>query len=232
LAACFVLGKRVGHGTQAFIPHNIPLTILGASILWFGWFGFNAGSAFAADGNAVRALVATQIGASLGSLGWVLAEWRRTGKPTLLGAASGAVAGLVAITPAAGFVSPASALLIGLLAGFLCFKAVTLKERFGYDDSLDVVGIHMVGGILGSLLTGVFASSALNPAVSDGLAFGGFDFFLKQLVGVIVILAFSYVASFGLAKLVDVWIGLRVTEREELEGLDITQHDERAYSSE
>ena len=232
LALIRVLGPRRGFGTDSMRPHSLPLTLVGTGILWFGWFGFNAGSAFAADGNAVRALVTTQIGASLGALGWVVAEWRRTGKPTLLGAASGAVAGLVAITPAAGFVSPASALVIGLLAGFVCFKAIGLKERFGYDDSLDVVGIHMVGGILGSLLTGVFASTELNPAGFDGVIHGGFDFFLKQLVGVAVILVFSYVVSFGLAKLVDGWIGLRVTEREELEGLDITQHEERAYSIE
>jgi ammonium transporter, Amt family len=227
-----VLGPRRGFGTDAMRPHSLPLTLIGTAILWFGWFGFNAGSAFAADGNAVRALVTTQIGASLGALGWVIAEWRRTGKPTLLGAASGAVAGLVAITPAAGFVSPLSALVIGFAGGVVCFWAISLKERFGYDDSLDVVGIHMVGGILGSLLTGVFASSTLNPNVSDGLAFGGFDFFLKQLVGVLAILAFSFTASWVLAKVVDRFIGLRVTEREELEGLDITQHEERAYGSE
>jgi len=227
-----VLGPRRGHGTDAMRPHSLPLTLIGTGILWFGWFGFNAGSALAADGNAVRALVATQIGASLGALGWVAAEWRKTGKPTLLGAASGAVAGLVAITPAAGFVSPMAAMVIGLLGGYVCFKAVGLKERFGYDDSLDVVGIHMVGGIMGSLLTGVLASAVLNPAGADGLIFGGIDFFLKQVVGVIAILVFGFVASWLLAKLVDGWIGLRVTEREELEGLDITQHEERAYSSE
>jgi Amt family ammonium transporter len=175
-------------------------------------------------------MVTTQVGASLGALGWVAAEWRRLGKPTLLGAASGAVAGLVAITPAAGFVSPLWAVVIGLAAGVLCYRAVSLKERFGYDDSLDVVGIHMVGGIVGSLLTGVFASSEINSNVSDGLLYGGAGFFLKQLVGVIVIVVFGFAVSWLLAKLVDATIGLRVSEREELDGLDITQHEERAYS--
>jgi ammonium transporter, Amt family len=232
LALVRVLGPRRGFGAEVMRPHSLPLTLIGTAILWFGWFGFNGGSAFAADGNAIRALVTTQIGASLGALGWVVAEWRRTGKPTLLGAASGAVAGLVGITPAAGFVSPMASMVIGLLAGLVCFWAVSLKERLGYDDSLDVVGIHMVGGIVGSLLTGVFASSVLNPAVSDGLVFGAIDLLFKQAVGVVAVLAYSFVMSYLLARLVDRWIGLRVSEREELEGLDITQHDERAYSPE
>ncbi len=232
LALIRVLGPRKGFKTDVMRPHSLPLTLIGTGILWFGWFGFNAGSAFAADGIAVNALVTTQVGASLGALGWTIAEWRRTGKPTLLGAASGAVAGLVAITPAAGFVGPLAAIAIGLIAGALCYRAVSLKERFGYDDSLDVVGIHMVGGILGSLLTGVFSSAAVNPNGFDGLIYGGGGFFVKQLVGVLAILVFSYVASFLLAKLVDAGIGLRVDERSELEGLDITQHEERAYTAE
>jgi Amt family ammonium transporter len=232
LALIRVLGPRRGFGSDVMRPHSLPLTLVGTGILWFGWFGFNAGSALAADGNAVRALVTTQVGASLGALGWVMVEWRKTGKPTLLGAASGAVAGLVAITPGAGFVTPLAAMVIGGAAGVLCFWAIGLKERFAYDDSLDVVGIHMVGGIVGSLLTGVFASHALNDVVPDGLAFGGVGFFFAQLAGVVAILVFSFVASFLLAKLVDAWIGLRVGEREELEGLDITQHEERAYSFE
>jgi Amt family ammonium transporter len=232
LALVRVLGPRRGFGTESMRPHSLPLTLVGTAILWFGWFGFNAGSAFAADGNAIRALVTTQIGASLGALGWVLAEWRTTGKPTLLGAASGAVSGLVAITPAAGFVSPLSAIVIGASAGLVCLWAVGLKQRFGYDDSLDVVGIHMVGGIVGALLTGVFASSSVNAAVSDGLLFGGFDFFLKQAVGIVAVLAFSFGATYVIAKLVDASIGLRVSEAEEIAGLDITQHEERAYGSE
>jgi Amt family ammonium transporter len=227
-----VLGPRRGFGSDSMRPHSLPLTLIGTGILWFGWFGFNAGSAFAADGNAIRALVTTQVGASLGALGWVVFEWRRTGKPTLLGAASGAVAGLVGITPAAGFVGPLAAMVIGGAAGVVCFFAISLKTRYGFDDSLDVVGIHMVGGIVGSLLTGVFASAALNPAVSDGLVYGGFGFFGKQAVGVVAILAFSFVASTILAKLIDATIGLRVSESEEQEGLDITQHEERAYGTE
>ena len=229
LALVKVLGPRQGFGSEAMRPHSLPLTLVGTGILWFGWFGFNAGSAFAADGVAIRAMLATQIGASLGALGWVVAEWRKTGKPTLLGAASGAVAGLVAITPAAGFVSPMAAIVIGLAAGLVCFKAISLKERYGYDDSLDVVGIHMVGGIIGSVLTGVFASNALNENVADGLVYGGAGFFGKQVTGVVVILVFGFVVSWLLAKLVDSTVGLRVSEREELEGLDITQHEERAY---
>lgn len=232
LALVRVLGPRKGFGTDAMRPHSLPLTLIGTGILWFGWFGFNAGSAFAANGIAVNALVTTQIGASLGMLGWVAAEWWKTGKPTLLGAASGAVAGLVAITPAAGFVGPLPAFAIGLVAGAVCFWAVSLKSRFGYDDSLDVVGIHMVGGILGSVLTGVFASNALNGDVGNGLVYGEFDFFLKQVVGVVAILAFSFVASWLIAKLVDATIGLRSDESDEIEGLDITQHEERAYSTE
>jgi len=232
LALVRVLGPRKGFGTDAMRPHSLPLTLIGTGILWFGWFGFNAGSAFAANGIAVNALVTTQIGASLGMLGWVAVEWWKTGKPTLLGAASGAVAGLVAITPAAGFVGPLPAFAIGLVAGAVCFWAVSLKSRFGYDDSLDVVGIHMVGGILGSILTGVFASTALNGDVGNGLVYGEFDFFGKQVVGVVAILAFSYTASWLLAKLVDATIGLRSAEDDEVEGLDITQHEERAYSTE
>lgn len=232
LALVRVLGPRRGFGTEGMRPHSLPLTLVGTAILWFGWFGFNGGSAFAADGNAIRALVTTQIGASLGALAWVVAEWRKTGKPTLLGAASGAVAGLVGITPAAGFVSPLASMAIGSAAGLACFWAVGWKERLGYDDSLDVVGIHMVGGIVGSILTGVFASSALNPAVTDGLVFGQVDLLFKQAVGVVAVLAYSFTMSYLLAKLIDRAVGLRVPERDELEGLDITQHDERAYSLE
>ncbi len=232
LALVRVLGPRKGFGTDAMRPHSLPLTLIGTGILWFGWFGFNAGSAFAAVGLAINALVTTQIGASLGMLGWVAVEWWKTGKPTLLGAASGAVAGLVAITPAAGFVGPLPAFAIGLVAGAVCFWAVSLKSRFGYDDSLDVVGIHMVGGILGSVLTGVFASNALNGDVGNGLVYGEVDFFVKQVVGVVAILAFSFAATWAIAKIVDATIGLRSAEADEVEGLDITQHEERAYSTE
>ena len=229
LALVFVLGPRKGFGTEPIRPHSLPLTLLGTGILWLGWFGFNAGSALAADGVAINAFVTTQIGASLAALGWVAAEWRKAGKPTTLGAASGAVAGLVAITPGAGFVSPLSAMAIGLVAGVVCYWAVSLKYRFGYDDSLDVVGVHLVGGIVGSLLLGVFAQSSVNEAVPDGLAFGGAGFFLKQLVAVVAVMAFSFVVSYLLARIVKATVGLRADERDEVEGLDITLHEERAY---
>ncbi|HEX9856203.1 MAG TPA: ammonium transporter [Acidimicrobiia bacterium] len=233
LALVLVLGPRRGFGTEAMRPHSLPLTLVGAGILWFGWFGFNAGSALAADEIAVSALVMTQIGASFGLLGWMIAEWRKSGKPTVLGAASGAVAGLVAITPAAGFVDVLPSMIIGLAAGGMCFWAVNLKERYGYDDSLDVVGIHMVGGIVGSLATGVFASIAVNPGLlEEGLLYGGGGLFLKQLVGVVAILTFSFVATYAIAKVIDATIGLRADEDAEIEGLDIRLHEERAYTNE
>jgi len=229
LALVFVLGPRRGFGKEAIRPHSLPLTLLGAGILWFGWFGFNAGSAFAADGIAINAFVTTQIGAALAAMGWVLAEWRKTGYPTTLGAASGAVAGLVAITPAAGFVTPLAAIAIGLVAGVVCFWAVSLKFRFNFDDSLDVVGIHLVGGMVGSVLLGVFASQAVNGGVADGLLLGGVGFFFKQLAAVGVVIVFSLVASYLLARLVEATIGLRATQDQEIEGLDISLHEERAY---
>jgi Amt family ammonium transporter len=229
LALVFVLGPRRGFGQEAIRPHSLPLTLLGTGILWLGWFGFNAGSALAADGIAINAFVTTQIGAAVAALGWVVAEWRKTGKPTTLGAASGAVAGLVAITPGAGFVSPLSAMAIGLVAGVVCFYAVSLKFRFNYDDSLDVVGVHLAGGIVGSVLLGVFAQSSVNEIVPDGLLFGGAGFFVKQVVAVVAVMAFSFVVSYLLARIVKAITGLRADEREEQDGLDITLHEERAY---
>ena len=206
--------------------------MLGTGILWFGWFGFNAGSALAADGIAITAFATTQVAAAVAALGWVIAEWWKTGKPTTLGAASGAVAGLVAITPCAGFVTPMAAVAIGLIAGVLCYFAVSLKFRLNYDDSLDVIGIHLVGGIVGSLLLGVFASTAVNEAVgSDGLLFGGTGFFLKQLLGLAVVIVYSFVASYLLARLTKAITGLRVDEKAEIDGLDISLHEERAYVS-
>ena len=230
LALIFVLGPRRGFGKEASRPHNLPLTLLGTGILWFGWFGFNAGSALGANDLAISAMVATQIGASLGALGWVAAEWRKSGFPTTLGAASGAVAGLVAITPAAGFVGPAAAMAIGFLAGVICFYAVSLKFRFSYDDSLDVVGIHLIGGIVGSVLLGLFSSSAINADGIDGLfEGGGVGLLFDQVVAVVVVAFFSFVVSYVLAKVLDATMGLRVTEQQEIEGLDITIHEERAY---
>jgi Amt family ammonium transporter len=232
LAAILVIGKRRGFKTEAFVPHNLTMTILGTGILWFGWFGFNAGSALGANGLAASAFLATNLGAAAGACGWALMESMKDRKATSLGIASGAVAGLVAITPAAGFVSPLGAIAIGLIGGIVCSKAVSLKFRFGYDDSLDVVGVHLVGGIVGALLTGVFADLAINEfAVLDGLANGGgFALLGKQLVAVGVTLAFSLIATLIIAKAVDMTIGLRVTEEEEITGLDLTQHAEVGYS--
>ena len=231
LAAVIVIGRRRGFGKEAFLPHNLTLTILGTGILWFGWFGFNAGSALAANGLAAAAFLATNLGAAAGACGWALVEGRRDNKPTTLGVASGAVAGLVAITPAAGFVGPLAAIAIGLVAGIVCSWAVGLKFRFGYDDSLDVVGVHMVGGILGAVLTGVFADTAINAAGADGLLAGGGAALLgKQAIAVVATLVFSLVASLIILKLVDATIGLRVSEDDELTGVDLAQHAEVGYS--
>ena len=229
LVLVMVLGVRKGFGKEAIRPHSLPLTLLGTGILWFGWFGFNAGSAFAADGLAINAWMTTQIGASLGALGWVAAEWRKTGQPTTLGAASGAVAGLVAITPAAGYVGPLAAMAFGLAAGVVCYLAVSLKYRYGYDDSLDVVGVHMVGGIVGSLLLGILGEELFLGEGVRGLVYGGGDFFFAQIIAILVTIAFSGIVSYAIAKVVDATIGLRADEREELEGLDITLHEERGY---
>lgn len=237
LACVLVLGPRTGFRKEPFRPHSLPLTLLGTGILWFGWFGFNAGSALAAGGLAATAFVATHVAASLAALGWVAAEWIKTGKPTTLGAASGAVAGLVAITPCAGFVGPLASIVIGLAAGIICFFAVSLKFRLGYDDSLDVVGVHMVGGIVGSLLLGIFAQHSINPAgltdgdgnPIEGLIYGDIAFLGKQIVAVVAVLVFTFVASYILAKIVDLVIGLRATEEQEFSGLDISLHEERGY---
>jgi Amt family ammonium transporter len=230
LALVFALGPRKGFKEESMRPHSLPLTLLGTGILWFGWFGFNAGSALAADANAITAFTTTQIAASVAALGWVVAEWWKTGKPTTLGAASGAVAGLVAITPCAGFVSPLASIAIGLIAGVVCFWAVSLKFRFNYDDSLDVVGIHLAGGIVGSLLLGIFASTAVNEAVGlDGLLFGETGLFLKQVGALGAVLVYGFVASYLLARLTKAITGLRADEKAEIDGLDIALHEERAY---
>ena len=226
LAAALYLGKRRGHGTDAFVPHNVPMVILGAGILWFGWFGFNAGSALAADGLASSAFVTTHLGAAAATLGWLLPERLKHGKGTTIGAATGAVAGLVAITPASGYVGPVAALLIGFAAGLVCFAAVELKSRLGYDDSLDVVGVHMAGGVVGALLTGVLASLAINPA---GAA-GGTTQLARQAAAVGVTLAFSFLATWAILWVVDRVMGLRASEDEETVGLDVSQHGETAYT--
>jgi ammonium transporter, Amt family len=229
LALVLVLGKRRGWPKEPIRPHSLPLTLLGTAILWFGWFGFNAGSALGANGVAANAFVTTQIAAAIAAGGWVFAEWLKTGKPTTLGAASGAVAGLVAITPCAGFVGPMSAIVIGVIAGVLCFLAVSLKFRFGYDDSLDVVGIHLVGGIVGSLLLGLFADTAFNEAGPDGLFYGDGGFLVKQIVAVVAVMAFSFIVSYILAIAIKAVMGIRASDEDEVAGLDIALHEERGY---
>ncbi len=231
LAAVLVIGKRRGFGKEAILPHNLTLTLLGTGILWFGWFGFNAGSALAANGLAASAFLATNLGAAAGAMGWAIAEGFKEGRATTLGMASGAVAGLVAITPAAGFVGPSAAIAIGLIAGLVCAWAVSLKFRLGYDDSLDVVGVHMVGGIVGALLTGVFADAAINEAGADGLlAGGGLTLLGKQVIAVAASLGFSFIGTFILVKVIDLVVGLRVTDEEEIGGLDLAQHAETGYA--
>ncbi len=229
LAAALVLGPRIGWRKEPIHPHNLPLTVLGAGLLWFGWFGFNAGSALAADNIAVLAFMNTHLAAGLAALSWALAEWVFQGKPTTLGAVSGAVAGLVAITPAAGFVPVWSSIIIGLAAGLICYLAVLLKPRFGYDDALDVVGVHGVGGLFGALITGVFASTAANPGGANGLLFGNAKQLLIQGIGALAAVVYCFVLSFILFKLVDALLGLRVDREAEIQGLDLTEHGESGY---
>jgi Amt family ammonium transporter len=229
LAAALLLGRRKGLGTDAIHPHNLPLTILGAGILWFGWFGFNAGSALGANGLAGSAFLNTHVAAAAALIMWSIAETFHSGKPTVLGAASGAVAGLVAVTPAAGYIEPWAAVIIGLIAGGLCYFALGLKTRFGFDDALDVVGIHGVGGTTGAILTGVFATVAINSAGRNGLLYGAPKQVLIQLVGVLAAWTFSFVLSVVILKLTDAVVGLRVDEETESRGLDIAEHSEEGY---
>ncbi len=232
LAAVIVLGKRKGWPGEAMPPHSLPFTLLGAGILMFGWFGFNAGSALASDGLAAQAFINTFLAASAGMLGWLLVERFKSGHPTTLGAASGIVAGLVAITPCAGFVEAWASMVIGAIAGGLCFLAVSLKYRLGYDDSLDVVGVHLVGGLVGSLLLGLFATDAVNSAVVDEGLFlgGGATLLIYQVIASAATFAFSFGLSFVIMKVLDLVIGVRVTDDGEDAGLDTTQHAETAYS--
>ena len=231
LALVLVLGKRRGWPAEAMPPHSLPLTLLGTGMLWFGWFGFNAGSALGANNIAAQALINTHLAAAAAMLGWLVVERMKGGHATTLGAASGAVAGLVAVTPCAGFVSAFSAVIIGLVAGALCFLAIQLKFRFGYDDALDVVGVHLVGGLVGSLLLGFFADADVNPLGADGLfAGGGASLLGKQVLAVAATIAWSFVVTFVLAKVIDASIGLRVTPEQESEGLDVTQHAETGYA--
>ncbi len=239
LVCALYLGKRVGYPKESMTPHSVVLSFVGACLLWVGWFGFNAGSALAAGSLATSAFVATHFGAAAAVIGWSAAEWIRNGKPSALGAISGAVAGLVAITPAAGFVGPMPAIAIGLIAGAFCFFMVaTVKARFGYDDSLDAFGVHGAGGTLGALLTGVFAVSAVNPIFKDaqgnvlpsGLIDGNAHQVLNQIVGIAIAWTLGIVGTLIILKIVDVTVGLRVTEDDEMQGLDLTQHGEEGYS--
>jgi len=229
LAAALVIGKRRGYGSTSYIPHNLPMTITGAALLWFGWFGFNAGSALACNGLAVNAFVVTHISSAVASLSWIFVEWIHRSRSTTLGAASGAVAGLVAITPASGFVGPLSAVIIGALAGIICYGGILLKNKLGYDDSLDVVAIHGLGGMWGAIATGLFASTAINTAGADGLFFGNPSQILIQLVSVIATIAFSFSMTFIILRAIDLLVGLRVTGEEEERGLDISLHNETGY---
>jgi Amt family ammonium transporter len=230
LAAALIIGKRKGYGHQPMPPHNLPLTVMGASLLWFGWFGFNAGSALAANGLAAHAFMTTNTATAAAALGWMFTEWSSRGKPTVLGAASGAVAGLVAITPAAGFVTPMASIVIGAVAGFICYSACNLKSKLGYDDSLDVVGVHGVGGTWGALATGIFATKLVNDAGGDGLLYGNPKQLWIQFIAVAVTWVLGFVMTTIILKVLDGIMGLRITDEEEMAGLDLSQHSETAYT--
>jgi len=230
LVVVAVLGQRRGYGTEPMPPHNLPFTVLGTGILWFGWFGFNAGSALAANGTAVQALVNTHLAAAAGMLGWLIVEKIKTGHATTLGACSGAVAGLVAITPCAGFVGDYSPVVIGLIAGLGCYLALRVKELLRLDDSLDVIAVHLVGGLIGTLLLGFFGDSAVGGR--DGLFYGGgIELFVDQLIGAVAVMLFSGVVTYVIAVAIDRTVGLRVDPDAELEGLDQSQHAESAYQA-
>lgn len=231
LVFALMIGKRRGYGKEPMVPHHLPMTVLGAALLWFGWFGFNAGSALGANGLAVTAFVTTHAAAAAALVSWVLVEWLYHGKPTILGAASGAIAGLVAITPGAGFVTVPSAILIGLVGGVICFLAVALvKAKLGYDDSLDAFGVHGVGGTWGAIATGIFASTAVNPAGADGLIYGNAPQVMKQLIGVGTSWVFAAVMTFIIVKVIGLFMQISADEEQEVQGMDLTEHGERGYA--
>lgn len=231
LTVCILLGKRRGYGKVPMLPHHLPMTVLGAALLWFGWFGFNAGSALGANGLAANAFITTQAAAAMATVSWVACEWMHHGKPTILGAASGCVAGLVAITPAAGFVAPLPAVIIGLVGGIVCYFAVAVvKEKFGYDDSLDAFGVHGIGGTWGAVATGLWCSTEINPAGADGLFYGSADTLIAQLISIVVAYVFAIVGSYILFKIVSCFMQVRASENEEVSGIDICEHGERAYN--
>ena len=231
LTLCILLGKRHGLGKIPMLPHNLPMTVLGATLLWFGWFGFTAGSALGANGLAANAFIATQGAAAAATVSWVVVEWILNGKPTILGAASGCIAGLVAITPAAGFVAPIPAIIIGAIGGVLCYFAVAaLKAKLGYDDSLDAFGIHGLGGTWGSIATGLWATTEINPAGANGLFYGETHLLVAQIISTFVAYAFAIIGTIILYKIVNAFTHMRADKNEEITGLDITEHGERAYN--
>jgi Amt family ammonium transporter len=231
LVLAVVLGKRVGYNHKPIRPHNLPFTVLGAALLWFGWFGFNAGSALAADGIAGNAFVTTNTATAAAGLAWALIEWWHNGSPTVLGVATGAVAGLVAITPACGFVNPMNAMFIGIIVAMVCYVAVAIiKGKLGYDDSLDTFGVHGVGGTVGTIATGIFAEKAVNATGNNGLLFGNMHQLLVQCIMWVVAVVFAVVMTYILYKIVDAIIGMRVEEKNEIVGLDLTQQSEAAYT--
>jgi len=231
LAGVLVLGARKGFGRVSFMPHNLPMTVLGTGLLWFGWFGFNGGSALAANEIAATAFVATHFAGMTGMLAWVVMEFVLRGKATTLGAASGAISGLATITPAAGFVGPNSAIVIGAIAGIICYLAVSMKGRIGFDDSLDVVGIHGVGGMIGTLCLGIFASTQVNPGGVDGLLAGNSAQLGKQALGVVVVGGYAFIVSWLLFKVVHAVLGMRLSDEAEVQGMDSTEHSETAYNN-
>lgn len=231
LTICILLGKRSGYGRTAMIPHNLPMVLLGATLLWFGWFGFNAGSALGANALAANAFVVTQAAAAAATVSWVIVEWKVNGKPTVLGAASGCIAGLVAITPAAGFVAPMPSVIIGLIAGVVCYFAVAvLKEKLGYDDALDAFGVHGIGGTWGAIATGIWATTEVNPDGANGLFYGETHLFVAQLISIVVAYALAIAGTYILFKIVRSFTSIRADEAEELTGLDIVEHGERGYA--
>jgi Amt family ammonium transporter len=230
LAAALIIGKRKGYLQEAMYPHNLPMTVLGAGLLWFGWFGFNAGSALSAGALSTMAFVATHTSAVSATVTWMIIEWLHRGKPTMFGAATGSIAGLATITPASGFVSPMSALIIGLAAGAVCYAALNIKGKIGYDDSLDAFGVHGIGGILGTFATGLFAQTLINPSGNNGLFFGNQKLLLYQMIAILITAAYSFIMTAIILKTLDKTLGLRVDEESEVSGLDISQHGESGYT--
>ncbi len=231
LVFCLIVGKRYGYPDQSMLPHNVPMVYLGLTLLWFGWFGFNGGSALAANSVAAYAFVNTNTAAAMAGITWAFIEWMSLGAPTTVGAATGAVAGLAAVTPASGFVSPAYAMVIGVVSASICyFFVAVVKQKFGYDDSLDVFGVHGIGGIIGTLCAGLFAQKVVNPSGPNGLFFGNPHQFLVQLLGVGVSIIYTLVLTLIIVKLVDAVVGLRVSKEEEIQGLDVSLHKETAYN--